>query len=141
MRIAVWARPSGRLEFWFSQALTPSFDSGAQIVIPFQGGDCRSARRPNRHYADHIDQKPRVLTRRYRFEQGADDSDVRILADALRKFRDPRELHVVRRQAQMALSRGVDVLLFVRHQERHVIDAVRAGKIAKMHVSLEGDSD
>src|SRR5271169_4729861 len=100
-----------------------------------------SARRPDRHDADDIDQKPGVLARGYRFEQCAHDRDMRILADAWREFRDPRELHVVRRQAQMALRRGVHVFLLVQHQQRHVVDAVRTREIAKMHMPFEGYSD
>src|SRR5271168_4430583 len=103
--------------------------------------DCPSARRPDRHYADHIQQKRSVLASGYGFEQRANHSDARILADALWKFRHARELHVVRRQAQMALRGSIYIFLLVRDQHRHVVDAGRTWEVAKMHLSHQGDSD
>src|ERR1700675_3485875 len=66
---------------------------------------------------------------------------MRILADALRKFRNPHQLHVVQCQAKMALRRGVYVCGLIRHQHRHVVDAVRAGVVSKVYMAREGYPD
>ncbi len=65
-------------------------------------------------------------------KQHAVDADMRVLDDILRKFRDAHQLQVVRRNAVMALGRGVDIGGSVQRQHGYIVHAVGGGEIAKV---------
>jgi len=85
---------------------TVIFFMNVNSLVWFGQADCKpifsecdrgSLRAPDRQYAIHLNDKTRVLALCHTFQDLAIDNDVRILADAVRKFRHPNELHIVRR--------------------------------------------
>src|SRR5258707_3814271 len=56
-----------------------------------------------------------------------------MLDDVLRKFRHTDQLHIVSRQAMMALGRGVYIGSPIQRQHRHIVHAIGSRVVAKVN--------
>src|SRR5229473_1583636 len=93
----------------------------------------RSVTGGNGQNRSHVHYKRRVLAAGPRLKQDPIDADMRILDHVLRKFRHADQLHVIRRQAMMALGRGVYIGSPIERQHGHIVHAIGSRIVPKMN--------
>src|SRR5258706_2330942 len=122
----------------FFMMFTPWFVSGARfncspIRLKTNVEPWRSVTGGNGQNRSHVHYKRRVLAAGPRLNQDPIDADVRILDHVLRKFRHADQLHVIRRQAMMALGRGVYIGSPIERQHGHIVHAIGSRIVPKMN--------
>jgi hypothetical protein len=122
----------------FFMMFTPWFVSGARfncspIRLKTNVEPWRSVTGGNGQNRSHVHYKRRVLAAGPRLKQDPIDADMRILDHVLRKFRHADQLHVIRRQAMMALGRGVYIGSPIERQHGHIVHAIGSRIVPKMN--------